>query len=824
MACGQNSGENFLERLMDSTRVMIYIKDRYGRYVLVNQYFEAFFGMSQARIIGKTDQQIFPEEIAALLSEKDKQVALVETETDGQNFFEEPGEQTSDIAPQQQAFAEAWEEYLPAVPEKNDAGITPVRPFLVSRLKWTGSDVNDAPYIGFVGVDITAQKRRAQKLKSELNMLHTALEALTHPFYLIDAKTYEILQGNSASGFKKGKNIKCYQLTHYRETPCQGADHPCPVDIIKQTGKPTQVEHTHYDEKGDPRDVEISAYPVKDERGNVTHIIEMCQDVTERKQAERAQARFRLAMDSSADSIYIIDHPSYQIVDVNATACRKLGYAREELIGMRPFDIKPYITEEEMKEKFEQVLSCTTTNHKGLQAETVGDECVEIFETYHRAKNGQEYPVEVSIRLANMPKEMLFVASVRDLTRHKQDEAKLAEHALELELKNMEVEDLYQKLEAEVRKAKQIHERTLPRTFPLVEGVSMAAHYQAAEELGGDFYNAILQEEQLLFYVSDVTGHGMDGAIVSAFIKEVIDSYVSMTSGKLQPGKVLQYLAQRYRQENYPDEYCVSIFLGVLDLNRGALCYSGAGYHVEPLLGNGSDRHLKITSEGLPICNTVPFHMMDFSEQTLAMQKADTLLLYTDGLYEQKVGEMPYGDRISEVFFNHCHLPPEVIIHALNEDFAVFNQDSFQGDDDITVLALQLDPEDIKCFTWELESSPQGLEMVNTELYPTIAPYLNETTAFQSLYELVANAMEHGNHFEPSQTVQVTLNISKRYLMAVIEDQGDGFDWLARKRAFNNIHDHCGERGRGLIMSKQLSQGLLYNQKGNKAFLLLEEY
>ena len=668
-----------------------------------------------------------------------------------------------------------------------------------------------------------------KNLYQELDMLRTAVEALTHPFYLIDARTYNVLQGNSASGFKNGKEIKCYQLTHHRDLPCQGDDHPCPVDIVKHTGRPTQVEHIHYGSEGKPRQIEISAYPVKNDHGEVVQIIEMCQDKTEQRKAEKFQAKFRMAMDSSADSIYIIEYPSYRFVDVNETACRKLDYTRQELLKMRPFDIKPYFSEEELKQKFEQVLHCTVNGQKEKSkkstytGENPGDQCVEVFETYHRAKDGMEYPVEVTLRLANIPDEILFVASVRDMTRHKQDEAKLAEHAAELERKNKEVKRLYKKLEEKVQKAKRVHERTLPSSFPHVEGLTMAAYYQAAEELGGDFYNVIKTDSQLLFYLSDVTGHFMDSAIVCAFIKEVIDSYVSLSRGKLSPGSILNYLAKRYRQGNYPDEYCISIFLAVLDLSTLKLTYTGAGYHIEPLLGSIKGESAKISSEGLPLCNTVPISMMDFSEQEVYLKAGDTLFLYTDGLYEQKVGGTPYNGRISKAFFDHFHLPAEVVVNAVNEDFAIFNRNQFQADDDITTLALKIDPEDKFTVRWDLESSQRGLEKVKHEIFSAVAPYLVEKASFQSIYEMVVNAMEHGNYFDASLTVCVELIIMKDYLVVAVQDEGEGFDWLKQKQAFNKISDHWHERGRGIIISKQVSKGLYYNQAGNKSFLVLEK-
>jgi hypothetical protein len=59
----------------------------------------------------------------------------------------------------------------------------------------------------------------------------------------------------------------CYALTHRRDTPCDSAEHPCPLEIIKRTRKPCVVEHIHFDKAGRPRNVEVHAYPVFDDKG-----------------------------------------------------------------------------------------------------------------------------------------------------------------------------------------------------------------------------------------------------------------------------------------------------------------------------------------------------------------------------------------------------------------------------------------------------------------------------------------------------------------------------------------------------------------------------
>lgn len=82
----------------------------------------------------------------------------------------------------------------------------------------------------------------------------------------------------------------CYQLSHKRVTPCDSAEHPCPLRTVLSSGQATKVVHEHYDSAGQPRAVEILATPFPGPEGEPAGIIESCRDVTERVLTE-AQLR-----------------------------------------------------------------------------------------------------------------------------------------------------------------------------------------------------------------------------------------------------------------------------------------------------------------------------------------------------------------------------------------------------------------------------------------------------------------------------------------------------------------------------------------------------
>ena len=122
--------------------------------------------------------------------------------------------------------------------------------------------------------------------------LDKILDSLPHPFYVVNAADYSIVVANQAAlqGREKGKHYTCHELTHKRSSPCPGKEHPCPLEIVKKTRKPTQVEHTHYNSQGEPTFVEVYGFPVFDDHGEVVEMIEYSIDITKRKLAEQKLA------------------------------------------------------------------------------------------------------------------------------------------------------------------------------------------------------------------------------------------------------------------------------------------------------------------------------------------------------------------------------------------------------------------------------------------------------------------------------------------------------------------------------------------------------
>ena len=132
------------------------------------------------------------------------------------------------------------------------------------------------------------RKEMEDELKKAYEFMNAIINAIPSPFYVIDADDYKVKLANAAFGPRDGWEGKtCYDVTHHRDEPCTG-EHVCPLAEVKRTKRPVVVEHIHYDEDGRPRLYEVHGSPILDKDGNVVHMIEYNQDITERKKMEES--------------------------------------------------------------------------------------------------------------------------------------------------------------------------------------------------------------------------------------------------------------------------------------------------------------------------------------------------------------------------------------------------------------------------------------------------------------------------------------------------------------------------------------------------------
>jgi signal transduction histidine kinase len=123
--------------------------------------------------------------------------------------------------------------------------------------------------------------------------LQSIIDGIADPIMVIGADYRVKLMNRAARQFSSGddrtrQSQLCYQLSHQRQTPCDGTDHPCPLQKVRESGEPLTVVHRHHRVDGEQRYVELIASPLRATDGSFEGIIEALRDITERRRAEEA--------------------------------------------------------------------------------------------------------------------------------------------------------------------------------------------------------------------------------------------------------------------------------------------------------------------------------------------------------------------------------------------------------------------------------------------------------------------------------------------------------------------------------------------------------
>jgi len=232
-------------------------------------------------------------------------------------------------------------------------------------------------------------KRAEESIQAQGVFLQTVLDALSHPFYVIDANDYTIKMANAATAVGRSFGpTTCYELLHDSSEPCRGDENVCPLEVVRMRKTPLMVEHTHRSEDGSRRVVEVHCYPLLDEEGNVNQVIEYTMDVTERKRAEAAlqesEKRFRGLYESMRDGVVRTDMEG-RIIAVNQAFLDMLGYTVEEISRL---------TYQQLTPKDWHEMEADIVEHQILKVDYSNE-----YEKEYIRKDGSTFPISIRVWL-----------------------------------------------------------------------------------------------------------------------------------------------------------------------------------------------------------------------------------------------------------------------------------------------------------------------------------------------------------------------------------------------------------------------------------------
>jgi serine phosphatase RsbU (regulator of sigma subunit)/anti-sigma regulatory factor (Ser/Thr protein kinase) len=378
----------------------------------------------------------------------------------------------------------------------------------------------------------------------------------------------------------------------------------------------------------------------------------------------------------------------------------------------------------------------------------------------------QDYSSEDLRLLSNLASQAAVSLRVAQLVRQQQSEAARRE-----------------RMEQELRVAGIIQQTLLPREIPTLRGFELAAHWQPARAVGGDFYDFIsLPGGRLAIIIGDVTDKGIPAALVMASTRSILRS----TMERLQtPGDVLT----RVNDVLWPDmpaKMFVTCLMVVLDPNTGHIRYANAGHN--PGLQRTLTGVVELRARGMPL-GLMPG--MQYEEKEASLQLGDSLLLYSDGLTEahNPAREMFGTPRLQQALAAHPG-GPELIEHLRRTLFA-FVGDGWEQEDDVTLVVLRhgsfgssrstQHTDRVRILAHFTLASEPGNERRAAEQVEQAIGDLNLSKARlerlkTAVAETTLNAMEHGNKFRAELPVDIRVMAIDAQLSVFVTDQGRAAD------------------------------------------------
>lgn len=352
-----------------------------------------------------------------------------------------------------------------------------------------------------------------------------------------------------------------------------------------------------------------------------------------------------------------------------------------------------------------------------------------------------------------------------------------------------------ERIEQELSVARLIQQTLLPKDLPALPGWRLDAYYQAAREVGGDFYDFILFEDgRVGIVIGDVSDTGIPAALVMASTRSVLRA----AAGRLiMPGEVLRQVNDIVYLDVSPRMFVTCLY-ALLDPATGLLQYANAGHDLPYRRHNSEVSELRAT--GMPL-GLMPG--MTYEQKEVVLEPGDSVLFYSDGIVEahnprREMFGFPRLMRLIGEYSGDIALKDYVL-----DQLTDFTGPDWVQEDDVTMVTLQRTGGDGSSATGTPDQSflptANGDDPAPNDAWKTLGEFSlasepgNERQAMQQTAELLAplhlparrleqlktavaeatmNAMEHGNHYQPDVPVHVVVRASATAVSVSIIDYG----------------------------------------------------
>jgi PAS domain S-box-containing protein len=554
--------------------------------------------------------------------------------------------------------------------------------------------------------------------------------------------------------------------------------------------------------------VEISVSTV--ELDGETDVVAVIRDRTEQKMMERklrkSEAKYRKVINLTTQG-FGITKPGKGFVEVNDALCQMLGYSKEEMLGKSPFDFVTPDVEGEIKKQIH--LSDKENHHRRFDIK------------FLTSKNEEKYINISSSDLldddGNVIGEFSFY---NDITKQKKAEEK--------------IKKLYQSLMQELDVASSAQSFLLPKWLMLEKNLIVSSNYTPSSKVGGDLFDFIkIDEYRYVAYVGDVSGHGVQAALLMTAVKSTINMIVESEKGELKPHYIMNRLNKILTDKLLFKNY-MTMILGIIDTKAEEIHYFNAGH--PPLIQYDMETNkakLAVEKGSIPIGWGEEIEYKEEEEDVLPLKDNIITFFYTDGIFEcenKKNVQLGLKGFVDFLEKNIEYDDFAVIPHKIKKKLVDHHFDITL--DDFTLLAFKKNSVDREKSTKKLFLI--GSMLVNTgkigiQCEKIVQEYFADDE-FAARTELVVNEslnniIMHALADKPDTIILFQIEVNDRVKLTIWDK---GIEWAMPEKRDNQLLEvatELADNGRGIPIIYELASDVKRTRYDeiNETIIILEQ-
>lgn len=271
----------------------------------------------------------------------------------------------------------------------------------------------------------------------------------------------------------------------------------------------------------------------------------------------------------------------------------------------------------------------------------------------------------------------------------------MEEKTAEIFNQNKVLEGINDKLNDDLNATSEIQQAMFPKNEAIISDLRFDAQVIPCEQLSGDYINYFnIGNDNVGFYIMDVSGHGVAAAMLGVFAAQSIGESMRKKhkgASAFSPAAILNNFYSLFNESSFPDELHIVMLYGMYNKKNNKIILSSAGLNCKPILVSQDGRASFVDIQGgFPICKLGDIFEPDFIDYEIDLKMGEKLILYTDGLTEMRKNTREFWGADSFLaYIQTIGKEPSFIIKENIKTQVEKNISKSEQEDDITFCIIE---------------------------------------------------------------------------------------------------------------------------------------